>query len=198
MFRLWHLVPLTLFLSPVSQQGWSIAQQKARINREDDEFYRRLPNVAKKRQKAIGLYLSQPYSERILDGWKPSYEPSQAPTTLKTRSGAKVEGRWKRMQGKLGAAFRITEQGGHYFVKFATWDGKGSETFFRHGDLHGAVLKLDRPVFDVIEHPFTKIYVVAAGKEVRLLPSSDVALLDRVGGTPIRARAIAGLTFHRV
>lgn len=102
------------------------------------------------------------------------------------------------MQGTLGAAFRITSQGSAFTVKFATWDGKGSETFFRKGVLRGAVLQLDRPVFDVIEQPFTKIYVVSAGKEVRLIPSADVPLLEKLGGTSNRSRAIAGLTFHRV
>src|SRR5262245_53293815 len=90
------------------QQGWSVAAQDARIKREDEKFYNKLPKDERKRQRAIALYLSLPYGERLLDGWTPAFESKSAPKTLKLRTGVKIAGRWKRMQGKLGSAFRIT------------------------------------------------------------------------------------------
>ena len=198
MFKLFAAGLIVVVCAASWAQGWSVAEQKARIKREDDKFFRKLPKDPAKRQRLMAIYLSQPYGERLLDGWRSSDEASDTPHTLKPKSNAKIAGRWKRMQGVLGSAFRITSQGSRYVVKFATWDGKGSEVFYRHASLRGSVLQLDRPVFDSIDHPFSKIYVVAAGKDVRLLPSADVAVLEKLGATSHRPQAIAGLTFHRV
>ena len=168
-----------------------------RVKKEDNAYLSHLPRDPKKKQRAMMILAARPLAERLLDGWNPSYESSATPKTLKPKAGVKIAGKWSRNQGPLGSAFRITPNGSAYKVKFATWDRKGSETFFRNAVLKGAVLQLDRPVFDVVEQPFSKVYVVMVGKESRLLPSSDVSVLEKLGATPNRAKAIAGLTFHR-
>ncbi|MEA2553460.1 MAG: hypothetical protein QOJ65_1636 [Fimbriimonadaceae bacterium] len=181
----------------VLQAGWSAPAQMARIKKEDDAFFRHLPKNNKKREEAIALHLRLPMHERILEGWAPSYESKGQPHALKLKSGANVAGKWQRTRGSLGAAFVIS--GGPAFtVSFHTWDPKGGIVFRRKAQLKGSTLTLNRPVFDTIDRPFTKLYVVQVGKGLALLPSADVPLLDRMAKTPSeRAKAIAGLTFKR-
>ena len=168
------------------------------MQRENDSFYRHLPRDSQKRLAAVNFFLSKPYSERLLDGWKSDYEPQATPKAFKLRSGVNPIGRWQRKQGPVGAAFRVSRDGSRYDVNFVTYDPKGSEVFRRMAVLRGAILILNRPVFDLVEKPFSKIYVVQVGKEPRLVPSADVNQLDRLAANPrIRARAIAGLTFHK-
>jgi hypothetical protein len=193
--------PLSLALlsaAASAQSGWSVKDQEARIKRENDAFYRHLPSNPQKKEAAINAFIRRPYAERILDGWSPAYESAATPKAFKAKSGVNVTGRWERRQGTLGAAFGITRLGRGYAVNFLTWDAKGNEVFRRSATLHGGLLALDRPVFDLVERPFSKVYVVKVGKEARLLPSADVAQLDAWASNPkLRARAIAGLTFRK-
>ncbi len=191
---------LVLFAVVVTQSPaqWNVKEQQARVRRENDTFYRHLPKDSQKRLATVNAFLSKPYSERLLDGWKPEYEPVASPKAFKPRSGVNPVGRWQRKQGVLGAAFRISRDGARYDVNFVTYDRKGSEVFHRFAILRGAVLNLNRPVFDLVEKPFSKIYIVQVGKEPRLLPSADVTQLDHLAeDRRVRARAIAGLTFHK-
>lgn len=181
-----------------AQTGWSAKAQDARMRKEDDAFFRRLPNDPKKREQALARYLARPQHERILEGWKPQFEPKAQPKINKLKPGVNLVGRWQRVRGPLGAAFGIAKAGTGYAVNFVTWDPKGSVVFRRTGRLQGGTLTLDRPVFDVVDRPFTKVYVIAMGKGVRLIPSADVELYERL----IRAKrnvpqVIAGLTFAK-
>lgn len=192
------MIAHVLAVAFTAQTGWSVAAQNARMRKEDDAFFRKLPNDPKKREQALSRYLARPQQERLLEGWRPEFEPKAVPKSSKLKSGVNLVGRWQRVRGPLGAAFAITKSGTGYGVNFVTWDPKGSLVFRRSGTLQGAMLTLDRPVFDVVDRPFTKVYVIAMGKGARLIPSADVELYERlVKRKQNVAQVVAGLTFTK-
>ena len=169
------------------------------MKKEDDAFYRHLPKDPRRREQMIGQYLARPQQERLLDGWKRSYESKAKPKVFKLKAGLNPTGRWQRARGPLGAALQISPLGGRYTVNFVTWDPQGSIVFHRTGDLQVNQLVLDRPVFDNVDHPFSKLYVLDMGKSVSLIPSSDVELFERLmKQNRNRPQVIGGLTFGRI
>lgn len=168
------------------------------MRKEDEAFYRRLPSDPRKREKALGDYLNRPQHERLLDGWSASYEPAGTPKAFKIKPGVNLAGKWQRTRGPIGAAFGISGPGPRYSVNFATWDPQSSLVFRRTATLQGGVLVLNRPVFDVVDHPFTKVYVIAMGKGVRLIPSADVQSFEKmVKNKKTQAEVVEGLTFRK-